>query len=152
MKLIVILVVVVVLLAGGGGGVYFFRDALFGGESAPKKAEIAKAADVVFVDLESLTVAVIRNSRIEKHVVLQVSLEVPDEATRANVAKALPRLKDAFIKDLYDYYAVRTPGSDGINVEGIKKRLKRTSDLIMGEGVIRAVLIQGAVERETSDK
>jgi flagellar basal body-associated protein FliL len=151
MKLIVILVVVVVLLAGGGGGVYFFRDALFG-ESAPKKAEIAKTADVVFVELESMTVAVIRNSRIEKHVVLQVSLEVPDEATRANVAKALPRLKDAFIKDLYDYYAVRTPGSDGINVEGIKKRLKRTSDLIMGEGVIRAVLIQGAVERETGDK
>jgi flagellar basal body-associated protein FliL len=151
MKLIVILVVVVVLLAGGGGGVYFFRDALFG-ESTPKKAEIAKTADVVFVELESMTVAVIRNSRIEKHVVLQVSLEVPDEATRANVAKALPRLKDAFIKDLYDYYAVRTPGSDGINVEGIKKRLKRTSDLIMGEGVIRAVLIQGAVERETGDK
>ncbi|HEX9903400.1 MAG TPA: hypothetical protein VGA77_00390 [Propylenella sp.] len=151
MKLIVILVVVVVLLAGGGGAVYFFRDALFGGEGAPKKADIAKTADVVFVDLESLTVAVIRNSRVEKHVVLQVSLEVPDEATRANVSKALPRLKDAFIKDLYDYYAVRTPGSDGINVEGIKKRLKRTSDLIMGEGVIRAVLIQGAVERETND-
>jgi flagellar basal body-associated protein FliL len=151
MKLIVILVVVVVLLAGGGGGVYFFRDALFGGESAPKKADIAKTADILFVDLESLTVAVIRNSRVEKHVVLQVSLEVPDEATRANVSKALPRLKDAFIKDLYDYYAVRTPGSDGINVEGIKKRLKRTSDLIMGEGVIRAVLIQGAVERETND-
>jgi flagellar basal body-associated protein FliL len=151
MKLIVILVVVVVLLAGGGGGVYFFRDALFGGESAPKKADIAKTADILFVDLESLTVAVIRNSRVEKHVVLQVSLEVPDEATRANVSKALPRLKDAFIKDLYDYYAVRTPGSDGINVEGIKKRLKRTSDLIMGDGVIRAVLIQGAVERETSD-
>jgi flagellar basal body-associated protein FliL len=150
-KLIVILVVVVVLLAGGGGAVYFFRDALFGGEGAPKKADIAKTADVVFVDLESLTVAVIRNSRVEKHVVLQVSLEVPDEATRANVSKALPRLKDAFIKDLYDYYAVRTPGSDGINVEGIKKRLKRTSDLIMGEGVIRAVLIQGAVERETND-
>jgi flagellar basal body-associated protein FliL len=140
-----------VLLAGGGGAVYFFRDALFGGEGAPKKADIAKTADVVFVDLESLTVAVIRNSRVEKHVVLQVSLEVPDEATRANVSKALPRLKDAFIKDLYDYYAVRTPGSDGINVEGIKKRLKRTSDLIMGEGVIRAVLIQGAVERETND-
>jgi flagellar basal body-associated protein FliL len=151
MKLIIIFVVVVVLLAGGGGGVYFFRDALFGGESAPKKADIAKTADILFVDLESLTVAVIRNSRVEKHVVLQVSLEVPDEATRANVSKALPRLKDAFIKDLYDYYAVRTPGSDGINVEGIKKRLKRTSDLIMGDGVIRAVLIQGAVERETSD-
>ena len=150
-KILIILGVVVVLLAGGGGTVYFFRADLFGG-GEPKKADIAKTPDVLFVDLESLTVAVIRNRRIEKHVVLQVSLEVADEPSRAEVSKALPRLKDAFIKDLYDYYAVRMPGQDGINVEGIKKRLKRTGEEIMGGGKIRAVLIQGAVERETGEQ
>ena len=81
---------------------------------------------------------------------LQVTLEVPDEESRAAVSHALPRVKDAFIKDLYDYYAIQQQGHDGINVEAIKKRLKRTADEALGPGKVRAVLIQGAVERESS--
>ncbi len=149
MKLILIIAVVAVLLVGGGGAAYFFRADLFG-ESAAEKAPIAKSADSLFVDLESITIAVIRNRRIQKHLVLQVTLEVPDEESRAAVSHALPRVKDAFIKDLYDYYAIQQQGREGINVEAIKKRLKRTADEALGPGKVRAVLIQGAVERESS--
>jgi flagellar protein FliL len=149
MKLIIIIAVVVVLLLGGGGAAYFFRGELFGGKHAAEKPPIAKSANAIFVDLESLAVAVIRNQRIEKQVVLQVSLEVPDEPARVKVSQALPRIKDAFIRDLYDYFALQAPGHEGINVEAIKKRLKRTADAVMGKDMIRAVLIQGAVERET---
>jgi flagellar FliL protein len=149
MTLILIIAVVAVLLVGGGGAAYFFRADLFGG-SAAEKAPIAKSADSLFVDLESITIAVIRNRRIQKHVVLQVTLEVPDEESRAVVSHALPRVKDAFIKDLYDYYAIQQQGREGINVEAIKKRLKRTADEALGPGKVRAVLIQGAVERESS--
>ncbi|MEM9684447.1 MAG: flagellar basal body-associated FliL family protein, partial [Pseudomonadota bacterium] len=80
---------------------------------------------------------------------LQVTLEVGDEAARNKVSKALPRLKDAFIRDLYDYYAIQTPGRRGVNVEAIKRRLKRTADEVVGDGGVTKVLIQGAVERET---
>lgn len=150
MKLAVILVIVVVLLVGGGGAVYFFRADLLGGEGEAERPPIAKTADALFVDLESVTIAVIRNRRIEKHVVLQISLEVPDEEARVAVSHALPRVKDAFIKDLYDYYAVRPAARDGINVEAIKKRLKRTVEYVMGPGRVREVLIRGAIERESS--
>lgn len=150
MKLAVILVIVVVLLAGGGGAVYFFRADVFGDDGAAERPPIAKTANALFVDLESVTIAVIRNRRIEKHVVLQISLEVPDEESRAAVSHALPRVKDAFIKDLYDYYAVQPAGREAINVEAIKKRLKRTADHVLGKGRIQAVLIQGAIERESS--
>ena len=146
MKLIVIVVIVLVLLAGGGGAAYYFRADLFGDSAS--RPPITKTTDTLFVDLESMTIAVIRNRRIAKHVVLQVTLEVPDEETRASVSHALPRIKDAFIKDLYDYYAVQQQGRDGINVEAIKKRLKRTADEVMGPGKVNAVLIQGAVERQ----
>lgn len=148
MKIIIILGIVLVLLLGGGGAAYFFRAELFGGKPTEEKAPIAKKADAVFVDLESLAVAVIRHHRVEKQVVLQVSLEVPDEAARAKVAHALPLIKDAFIRDLYDYFAIQPIGRAGLNVEAIKKRLKRTADGVMGKGLIRAVLIQGAVERD----
>lgn len=153
MKLIVILVIVAVLLLGGGGAVYFFNDALFGsagGEAqTAAKLPIKAAPAVEFVDLETLNIAVIHNRRIEKHVVLQVSLEVVSDKARVTVSKALPRIKDAFIKDMYDYYAILPPGQRGVNVEAIKKRLKRTVDGVMRDGSVKDVLIQGAIERET---
>jgi flagellar basal body-associated protein FliL len=156
MKLIVILVIVAVLLLGGGGAVYFFKDTLFGGadgeaQTAAKLPINAETA-VDFVDLETLNIAVIHNRRIEKHVVLQVSLEVVSDEARVTVSKSLPRIKDAFIKDLYDYYAIMPPGQQGVNVEAIKKRLKRTVDGVMRDDRVKAVLIQGAVERETLAK
>ena len=151
MKLIVIVVVVVVLLAGGGGAAYFFRDALFGagGEQAAAKLPISKSPDALFVDLETLNIAVIHNRRIEKHVVLQVALEVVDEDARVLVSKSLPRIKDAFIKDMYDFYAYQNPDASGVNVEAIKRRLKRTVDGVMKDGSVKNVLIQGAIERDT---
>ena len=152
MKLVVIVVVLLVLVAGGGGAVYFFKESLFGAEGAADvaaKAPIQTVPDALFVDLETLNIAVIHNRRVEKHVLLQVTLEVGNEETRTKVAKALPRIKDAFIRDLYDYYAVQTPGRRGINVEAIKRRLKRTADEVVGGDAVTKVLIQGAVERET---
>jgi flagellar FliL protein len=151
MKLIVIVVVVVVLLAGGGGAAYFFHDALFGaaGEQAAAKLPIEKTPDALFVDLETLNIAVIHKRRIEKHVVLQVALEVVNEAARVRVSKSLPRIKDAFIKDMYDFYAYQNPDAGGVNVEAIKRRLKRTVDGVMKDGSVKKVLIQGAIERDT---
>ena len=151
MKLFVIIVVVVVLLGGGGGAAYFFRDALFGeeGADAAAKAPIQEVPDALFVDLETLNIAVIHNRRIEKHVVLQVALEVIDDEARIRVAKSLPRIKDAFIQDVYDFYAYQQPGQRGVNVEVIKRRLKRTADEVMKDGSVKNVLIQGAIERQT---
>jgi flagellar FliL protein len=154
MKLIVIIVVVVVLLGGGGGAAYFFRDALFGagGDEAAAKLPIETANDALFVDLETLNIAVIHNRRIEKHVVLQVALEVADEEARVIVSKSLPRIKDAFINDMYEFYAYQQPGQSGVNVEVIKRRLKHTVDEVMKDGSVKNVLIQGAIERSTKQK
>lgn len=152
MKLIVILVVVAVLLLGGGGAIYFFRDAVFGGgESAETAAKlpISKTPDALFVNIETLNVTVIRNRRVDKHILLQVTLEVANEEARVLVSKTLPRIKDAFIREMYDYYAILPPNQRGINVEVIKKRLKRAADRVMGDDSIKNVLIQGAVERES---
>jgi flagellar FliL protein len=151
MKLVIILVVVAVLLLGGGGAAYFFRDALFGdgGETpAAAKAPIKSDTEALFVDLETINIAVIRNRRVLKHVILQVSLEIANEEVRSPVTKSLPRIKDAFINDMYDYYAIIPANRKGVNVEAIKKRLKRTVDTVMRDGSVKDVLIQGAIERD----
>ena len=154
MKLIIILVIVAVLLLGGGGAAYFFRDALFGAETsetqAAAKLPIKKATNAQFVDLETINIAIIRNRRVVKHVILQVSLEIANEEVRAAVTNALPRIKDAFIKDMYDYYAIAPVKDNGVNVEAIKKRLKRTVATVVRNGSVTDVLIQGAIERDTA--
>jgi flagellar FliL protein len=151
MKLVVILIVVAILLLGGAGAAYFFSDALFGdgGETeTAEKAPIQSNTDALFVDLETINIAVIRNRRIQKHVILQVSLEIASEEARQPVTKALPRIKDAFINEMYDYYAIVPANRKGVNVEAIKKRLKRTVDTVMRDDSVKDVLIQGAIERE----
>ena len=150
MKLIIIVVVVILLLGGGGAAFYFLQ-----GESADPAAETADGAPAVeesgdepsYVDMNNLTIPIIRNRRIERHILLRVTLEMVDEDAKEEVKPFLPRVKDAFIKDMYDYYSYQAPGQSGINTDAIKKRLKVAGDRVVGKGKIRNVLIQAAFER-----
>ncbi len=151
MKLVIIIVSVVLLLAGGGAAFFFLQgqDA-----DAPEDQKIAEtrerskaSADPVYLDVKNLVIPIIRNREIQKYVLFRITLEMHDENTKDEVRLAFPRLKDAFIKDLFDYYAYRTPGADGINVNAVRRRLKRASDRTVGKDKVKNVLIQGAFER-----
>lgn len=157
MKKIIIIVVVILLLAGGGAAAFFFlqqeeTDTAAGEagepgqEQAAAEVEPEKTEDPNYLDMENLAIPIIRNRRIEKHVILKVSLEMVDEDTLDDAKPYMPRLKDAFIKDLYDYYSYQSPGQK-INTEAIKSRLKVAGDKVVGRGKIRKVLIQAAFQR-----
>ena len=151
MKLVIIIVSVVLLLAGGGAAFFF----LHGQDSeAPESQQTAEtgeqpkvSADPVYMDVKNLVIPIIRNREIQKYVLFRITLEMHDENTKDQVRLVFPRLKDAFIKDLFDYYAYRTPGAGGINVNAVRRRLKRASDRTVGKGKVKNVLIQGAFER-----
>lgn len=157
MKKVIIIVVVILLLAGGGAAAFFFLqqeetetatgEAGEAGEvPAGAQLEAKKTEDPNYLDMENLAIPIIRNRRIEKHVILKVSLEMMDEDTMEDAKPYMPRLKDAFIKDLYDYYSYQSPGAK-INTEAIKGRLKDAGDKVVGSGKIRKVLIQAAFQR-----
>lgn len=160
MKKIIIIVVVILLLAGGGAAAFFFLqqeetgtvagEAGEAGEAGQDQAgaqlEAKKTDDPNYLDMENLAIPIIRNRRIEKHVILKVSLEMVDEDTLDFARPYMPRLKDAFIKDLYDYYSYQSPGPK-INTEAIKGRLKEAGDKVVGRGKIQKVLIQAAFQR-----
>ncbi len=157
MKKIIIIVVVILLLAGGGAAAFFFLQqeeantasdeaGEAGQNPADVQVEAKKTDDPNYLDMENLAIPIIRNRRIEKHVILKVSLEMMDEDSLEDARPYMPRLKDAFIKDLYDYYSYQTPGTK-INTEAIKGRLKEAGDKVVGNGKIRKVLIQAAFQR-----
>lgn len=162
MKKIIIIVVVILLLAGGGAAAYFFLQqeetstaAGESGEAGPDsgnvQVEAKKTDEPNYLDMENLAIPIIRNRRIEKHVILKVSLEMMDEDSLEDARPYVPRLKDAFIKDLYDYYSYQTPGAK-INTAAIKGRLKEAGDRVVGNGKIRKILIQAAFQRSAGSK
>lgn len=155
MKKIIIIVVVILLLAGGGAAAFFFLQqddtSMAAGEAGQDQAsaeppEATRTDDPVYLDMDNLAIPIIRNRRIEKHVILKVSLEMMDEDAQEDAKPYMPRLKDAFIKDLYDYYSYQSPG-EKINTDAIRNRLRVAGDRVVGGGKIRKVLIQAAFQR-----
>ncbi len=151
MKLVIIIVSVVLLLAGGGAAFFFLQGQDSEAPESQQTAETGEqpkvSADPVYMDVKNLVIPIIRNREIQKYVLFRITLEMHDENTKDQVRLVFPRLKDAFIKDLFDYYAYRTPGAGGINVNAVRRRLKRASDRTVGKGKVKNVLIQGAFER-----
>ena len=151
MKLVIIIVMVVLLLAGGGAAFFFLQGQEGETPEEQKTAEAAAqatiSADPVYLDVKNLVIPIIRNREIQKYVLFRITLEMHDENTKDEVRSVFPRLKDAFIKDLFDYYAYRSPGAGGINVNAVRRRLKRASDRTVGKNKVKNVLIQGAFER-----
>ena len=157
MKRIIIAVVVVLLLAGGGGAFYYFSDdlGLFGSgtEKVDETAsEESSGAEPIFLAFETLAIPVIRNNRVQKHLQLRITLEMASTSARSDVEERVPVVRDAFIRDLADYYAFQTTDEPTVNIEAIKKRLKRAADRAVGTGKVRNVLIQAALERSATKR
>lgn len=97
--------------------------------------------------MEGLTIPVIRGGRVEKYVLVKVTLEMEDSKSKSLAERSFPRLKDAFYRALHDYFGFQRPGTKGINVRVVKARLMRAGARAIGKKKIKAVLIQGAFER-----
>lgn len=109
--------------------------------------EEIKADVPLLVEMEGLTIPVIRGGRVEKYVLVKVTLEMEDSKSKSLAERSFPRLKDAFYRALHDYFGFQRPGTKGINVRVVKARLMRAGARAIGKKKIKAVLIQGAFER-----
>ena len=145
-KLIVLLLVLILLLGAGGGGAYWWFFLRAADEMAEPEAP-PPPDPPVFVQLEALTVPVIRGGAVAKYVLLKIALEVEDEGAKAEIEERMPRLMDAFLRDLHAYFA-GVPLDSPLNARTVKRRLQRVADGVTGPGVVEGVLIQGAYEKK----
>ena len=149
MKRLIVAGLAVLLIAGGGAAAWFFFLKAAPGDNVRDVHDTAGKPE--FLDIDSLSVPVIRDGRVQKYVLLRLTLEMKD-AKAKNIAKdAMPLVKDTFLNDLHGYFADQPPsenGVDGIDVRVVKARLMRVSDRLFGPGMVVNVLIQGAFERQ----
>jgi flagellar FliL protein len=164
MKYIMILLMAVCLLgAGGAAGFFAFQKqavASLGAENATalaaKKArdkaalsaeEIAK--NLRFVKLDPIILPIIDTQGVSQVVTLIVSLEVDSEEKAKRAELLIPRLKDAFIQDMYGVLNRKAATSGGlVKVDQLKARLNRISIKVLGKGNINSVLLQVVNQRE----
>lgn len=161
MKLAVIAIVALLLVGGGAAGAYFFFDKPAEAAAGPvdeaakaehdaKKAEAEgeEAAVEQFVQLDPLILPIIGDTGVTQTVSLVISIEVPDAATAEEVKRLSPRLKDAYIQDMYGALNRKSAMENGVlQVNAIKARLNKISTKVLGEGKVNDVLLQIVQQR-----
>jgi len=148
MNRIVIIIIAIFVIAGAGGAIWYFfmqADAPVEDQTGENKSSLEESE---FVDIENLSIPVIREGRVDRYILISVSLEMRDQDSKALGDEAFPRLKDAVFSQLYSYFSVQQSGQSGINVAQVKARLLWAAERAIGKGHVRQVIIQGAYERK----
>ena len=160
------MIVVAMILLGGGG---FAAFTFLGGKSAqasidPKQAakgqsnaETAAAkkasdAKVTFVKIDPLTLPIVNKSGVVQIVNISITLEVEDAEKAKEIERFTPRLKDAYIQDMYGALGSATAltTSGVIEVNTVKKRLNAVTEKVLGNDSVRDVLLQAVQQRKAS--
>ncbi len=135
---LLLLIVVAAINAGGN------HPAFAAGKRASEKDDAR--ADPRFFQMEPFSLAVIRETGVRSRMVVSLALELVEPDARTAVEKALPRLNDAFLTDLYGVAALPWPGGRSLDPELVKHRLLKIAKRILGPGKVKAVLIRDIYE------
>ncbi len=164
MKKIILMVVALLLLSGGGFAAYTF----FGGKTAEasltdgeKKSQQTQAdeakkkaeenAKASFVKIDPLTLPVIDKTGIVQIINISITLEIEDPEKAKEIEKFTPRLKDAYIQEMYGTLSnkVAMDKNGIVDVGVIKDRLHKITIKVLGEdGGVKDVLLQAVQQRK----
>ncbi len=156
MKVAVLALVAILVLGAGAAGTYFY----FGKKavaSVGETGEHAEAKDVKkkegaghlqFVEMDPLVLPIVDADGISQMVSLVIVLQVHDEKQKAEVTAQMPRIKDAYIQDMYGVLNKHVAVKDGvIQVSIIKEKLNAATVRVLGEDVVSDVLLQVVQQR-----
>lgn len=152
MKKLVMGFVALALLGGTATGAYlFFMKPAQASESSTKKKSAKEEnvdATVSFVQMSPLVLPIVDKNGVSQIISLVVSLEVKDQIAAKEVERLTPRLKDAYIQDMYGVLTRQAAMEGGvIQVGHIKARLNKVTAKVMGQDRVRDVLLQVVQQR-----
>jgi flagellar FliL protein len=120
--------------------------ALAADRQAGVKPEVPGAP--VFVDLQPIVLPVIEGDAVTRQVGILLTLELAEGQPAAGVEAKRRQLTDAFITELYRLYGWRAEARRVVDEALLKQRLQATADRVLGQGVVRAILIRQLIEQE----
>lgn len=160
MKTAFLALLAIMILGGGAAGAYFY----FGQSAEASIGETAEHRDAKdhdrsgktaedshghkFVELAPLILPIVDNNGVSQVVNIVVVIEVDGDENEKMVLTLEPRLKDAYIQELYGVLNKHAALKGGVVQVGmIKDHLNRISQRVLGEGVIEEVLLQVVQQR-----
>ncbi len=149
MKRIVIAVAVVLMLAGGTISVLkFLGIGPFGdGDVVEIVATGTTPGEAPnFITMDVLVISIFQGDKVAATVQIQLKLEAADVDSASEIVRLLPRLGDAFLRDLYGFIPRHLRKEERLDVALIKDRLQLVGDKVAGPGVIKSVLVQALLE------
>ncbi len=155
-------IIALMVLGGGAGGAYYFfkqpAEAAITeeGDHAPKEAKADKKEggghgekpQMAFVKMDPLILPIMDENGVSQIISLVVALEVKDEETAKEVQFMAPKIKDAYLQDMYGVLNRKAALEGGaVQVGMIKKRLNMITNKVLGEDKVSDVLLQVVQQR-----
>lgn len=156
MQKLILAIAAIAVIGGGAAGAYFYftkSAEAASGQKVIEKEVVEKKKDLdpskfKFVELDPLILPIVDDTGVSQFVSMVVALEVYDDKGASKVEHLSPRLKDAFIQDMYgmlNRHAVTDGGV--IQVSAIKERLNKISAKVLGKDIVNDVLLQVVQQR-----
>ncbi len=95
-----------------------------------------------FIDVEPLNIPVFHGDRVAATVQIQLKLEAIGEENEEEIIRLLPRISDAFLRDMHAFIPRLLKKEQRIKVPIIKKRLQIISERLVGPNLIHNILVQ----------
>jgi len=151
-KVIIIAAAAVLLLGGGGAGAFFF----LGQKPAEAKAEDdhgksagghggghgeAKPETRRFVTVDNLNAPLAGSVNRNEWVFFEISLEVKNDDDKKTLVVKMPRLRDAFLREIYARTVLKQDGSGQVDIDGVRSRFLKAANQVAGSDVVLDVLV-----------
>ncbi|MGQ0662614.1 MAG: hypothetical protein ACT4P2_03300 [Pseudomonadota bacterium] len=112
------------------------------------KGSNSPAYQALFIRMNPMVVPFLRpNGEVSRQMSFVFVLELADESVRDAAYQGMPRITDAFMRDLHVLAASPRAAERGIDFVRLKRRLLASALGILGPDVVRDVLIEHAMER-----
>lgn len=149
MKKIVIAFSILLMISGGTISVLKWLEI---GPFAPvviddTVEEEAPDETVISIPMEDLIIPLFSDNTVAATVMIRFGLEVLGEENEEKVNKLLPRISDAFLRDLYTFIPRVVRKQKKLTASILQQRLLMTGSKVLGEGVLYRVVIDSVTER-----
>lgn len=151
MKKLLVAFVIVIMIAGGAVATLKSLEIgpFFGGKD---EARAVKDEPALFIDMDPLVIPIYEGNRVISVIQINLKLEAKGKDNEQFVRRVLPRLHDAFLRDLYDYIPRLMRQGRSVDLITIKSRLNLVGKRVVKGSQLNNILIQSMVDNPTGGK
>ena len=106
----------------------------------------------VFIDMGLILIPTFSGDRVATTIQIQIKLEIIGSEKVSRIKKIMPRISDAFLRDLYAFIPRLIRKQGKISAIVIKTRLEMIAGKVVGPDLINNVLVQSITDTSPSRK